>query len=681
MAADVITNDTDLDNTNAQLLVVEASISATNGTATLGADGRTIRFTPAANKNDGNVGPAGFTVTYRATDGDLVSNEATLTITVSAVNDNPVAVDDDAATAEDTLVATDVITNDTDLDNTNAQLLVVEASISATNGTATLGADGRTIRFTPAANKNDGNVGPAGFTVTYRATDGDLVSNEATLTITVSAVNDNPVAVDDDAATAEDTLVATDVITNDTDLDNTNAQLLVVEASISATNGTATLGADGRTIRFTPDANKNDGNVGPAGFTVTYRATDGDLVSNEATLTITVSAVNDNPVAVDDDAATAEDTLVATDVITNDTDLDNTNAQLLVVEASISATNGTATLGADGRTIRFTPDANKNDGNVGPAGFTVTYRATDGDLVSNEATLTITVSAVNDNPVAVDDDAATAEDTLVATDVITNDTDLDNTNAQLLVVEASISATNGTATLGADGRTIRFTPAANKNDGNVGPAGFTVTYRATDGDLVSNEATLTITVSAVNDNPVAVDDDAATAEDTLVATDVITNDTDLDNTNAQLLVVEASISATNGTATLGADGRTIRFTPAADKNDGNVGPAGFTVTYRATDGDLVSNEATLTITVSAVNDNPVAVDDDAATAEDTLVATDVITNDTDLDNTNAQLLVVEAAISATNGTATLGADGRHDPASPGGRRQERRERRGRPGSR
>ena len=658
VSTDVITNDTDLDNTNAELSVDEDSISATNGTATLAADGRTIAFTPAADKNNGNVGPAGFTVTYKATDGTLLSNQATLTISVTAVNDTPVAEDDAASTDEDTAVSTDVITNDTDLDNTNAELSVDEDSISATNGTATLAADGRTIAFTPAADKNNGNVGPAGFTVTYKATDGTLLSNQATLTISVTAVNDTPVAEDDAASTDEDTAVSTDVITNDTDLDNTNAELSVDEDSISATNGTATLAADGRTIAFTPAADKNNGNVGPAGFTVTYKATDGTLLSNQATLTISVTAVNDTPVAEDDAASTDEDTAVSTDVITNDTDLDNTNAELSVDEDSISATNGTATLAADGRTIAFTPAADKNNGNVGPAGFTVTYKATDGTLLSNQATLTISVTAVNDTPVAEDDAASTDEDTAVSTDVITNDTDLDNTNAELSVDEDSISATNGTATLAADGRTIAFTPAADKNNGNVGPAGFTVTYKATDGTLLSNQATLTISVTAVNDTPVAEDDAASTDEDTAVSTDVITNDTDLDNTNAELSVDEDSISATNGTATLAADGRTIAFTPAADKNNGNVGPAGFTVTYKATDGTLLSNQATLTISVTAVNDTPVAEDDAASTDEDTAVSTDVITNDTDLDNTNAELSVDEDSISATNGTATLAADGR-----------------------
>src|SRR5439155_31514 len=111
-----------------------------------------------------------------------------------------------------------------------------------------------------------------------------------------------------------------------------------------------------------------------------------------------VSGVHTGALPIYDTAATAEDTAVAKDVITNDTDVDNTNAQLSVKPASLSATNGSATLDADGRTIHFTPDLNKNDGNVSAAGFTVSYRATDGTDDSDTATLTISVSAVNDAP-------------------------------------------------------------------------------------------------------------------------------------------------------------------------------------------------------------------------------------------------------------------------------------------
>ena len=210
-----------------------------------------------------------------------------MTITVSAVNDNPVAVDDDAATAEDTLVAADVITNDTDLDNTNAQLLVVEASISATNGTATLGADGRTIRFTPAANKNDGNVGPAGFTVTYRATDGDLVSNEATLTITVSAVNDNPVvtlSASNDLTVSEGTQHTYAFSVSDVDSNSFTVVAVSCGANGSQVGATSTTASGGSFDCRFPD--------GPASSAVSVQVTDSDNAnSNTATQTVTVNNV------------------------------------------------------------------------------------------------------------------------------------------------------------------------------------------------------------------------------------------------------------------------------------------------------------------------------------------------------------------------------------------------------
>ena len=658
---DVVANDTDVDDANGDLRVVAGSIGATNGSAALLGDGRTIRFTPAANKNNGNVGPGGFTVTYKVTDGSLESNTATLTISVAAVNDAPVAVDDSASTDEDTSVDVEVSANDTDVDNANGDLRVQAGSIASVHGgTATLLADGRTVRFTPTANANNGNT-PGGFGFAYKAYDGALVSaNEANVSISVAAVNDAPIAVDDSASTDEDTFVDVAVSANDTDVDNANADLRVKTDSIDdVKGGSAVLLADGRTVRFTPAANANNGNT-PGGFGFTYKAYDGALASaNAASVSISVAAVNDAPVAVDDSASTDEDTSVDVAVSANDTDVDNANGDLRVQAGSIANVHGgTATLLADGRTVRFTPAANANNGNT-PGGFGFTYKAYDGALASaNTASVSISVAAVNDAPVAEDDSASTDEDTAVDKDVVTNDTDVDNANAQLSVKVGSLAATNGSAVLLADGRTIRFTPAANRNDGNVGPAGFAVTYKTTDGSLESNTATLTISVAAVNDAPVAEDDSASTDEDTAVDKDVVTNDTDVDNANADLRVKAGSLIATNGSATLLADGRTIRFTPALNKNDGNVGPAGFTVTYKATDGSLESNTATLTLSVAAVNDAPVAEDDSASTNEDTAVDKDVVANDTDVDNANAQLSVQAGSLVATNGSATLLADGR-----------------------
>src|SRR5439155_11293796 len=91
-----------------------------------------------------------------------------------------------------------------------------------------------------------------------------------------------------------------------------------------------------------------------------------------------VSGVHTGALPIYDTAATAEDTAVAKDVITNDTDVDNTNAQLSVKTGSLTATNGSATLDADGRTIHFTPDLNKTAEERRAAEVTVTYRATHG---------------------------------------------------------------------------------------------------------------------------------------------------------------------------------------------------------------------------------------------------------------------------------------------------------------
>ena len=114
-------------------------------------------------------------------------------------------------------------------------------------------------------------------------------------------------------------------------------------------------------------------------------------------MTITVDAVNDAPVAVDDSYATDEDTpltVAAPGVLGNDTDVDGdplTRGAGRPVPA-----NGTLTLNADG-TFTYTPNANFN----GSDSFT--YKANDGTVDSNVATVTITVDAVNDAPVALDD--------------------------------------------------------------------------------------------------------------------------------------------------------------------------------------------------------------------------------------------------------------------------------------
>ena len=119
--------------------------------------------------------------------------------------------------------------------------------------------------------------------------------------------------------------------------------------------------------------------------------------------------------------------------------------------------------------------------------------------------------------------------------------------------------------------------------------------------LDSNVATVTITVNAVNDAPVAADDAYSVDEDHTLnigpLPGVLANDTDIDS--ATLTTVLAS-GPSNGILTLNADG-SFSYTPNTDFN----GTDSFS--YLANDGSLDSNTATVNINVNSVNDAPVVV--------------------------------------------------------------------------
>jgi cysteine-rich repeat protein len=595
-AADLASDDTDIDG---DPLTVTAVGDAVNGTVALVAG--SVTFTPGANF----AGAASFT--YTVSDGAL-TDTGTVTVTVTAVNDAPVAVDDAATTAEDTaLVVTgaSLAANDTDVEGST---LTVTAVGGATSGTVALVAG--SVTFTPTANFN----GAASFT--YTVSDGTL-TDTGLVTVAVTAVNDAPIAVDDGQTTAEDTALvfaASTLVTNDTDVEGST---LTVTAVGGASNGTVGLAAG--TVTFTPTANFN----GSGSFT--YTVSDGTS-TDTGLVTVTVTAVNDAPVAVDDARTTAEDTaLVVTgaSLASNDTDVD---ADTLTVTAVGGATNGTVGLAAG--SVTFTPTANFN----GAASFT--YTVSDGTL-TDTGLVTVTVTAANDAPIAVDDGRTTAEDAalvFVASTLVANDTDVD---ADTLTVTAVGGATNGTVGLVAG--TVTFTPTANFN----GSGSFT--YTMSDGTL-TDTGLVTVTVTAVNDAPVAVDDARTTAEDTaLVVTgaSLASNDTDVD---ADTLTVTAVGGATNGTVGLAAG--SVTFTPTSNFN----GAASFT--YTVSDGTL-TDTGLVTVTVTAANDAPIAVDDGQTTAEDTALvfaASTLVVNDTDVD---ADTLTVTAVGGATNGTVGL----------------------------
>jgi VCBS repeat-containing protein len=295
--------------------------------------------------------------------------------------------------------------------------------------------------------------------------------------------------------------------------------------------------------------------------------------------------INQAPTAANDAYSTTEDTplnVAAPGVLGNDTDPDSSTLTATLVAGSGPA-HGTLTFNQNG-SFTYTPAANFN----GTDAFT--YRASDGTLTSNPATVTITVTASNDAPTAVSDAYGTSEDTaltVAAPGVLGNDDDPDG---DPLSAATGSGPNHGALTLNPNG-SFTYTPTANFN----GTDAFT--YRASDGTATSSLTTVTLTVSAVNDAPAAAADSYSTAEDTaltVTAPGVLGNDSDPDG-NALSAAVGSGPS--HGSLTLDSDG-SLAYTPAANY----YGSDSFT--YRASDGSLTSNLATVSITVTAVNDAP-----------------------------------------------------------------------------
>ena len=631
VATDILGNDSDVDGDSLTVSAFDTT-TAKGGGVTDNGDG-TWTYTPAH-----NFGNADDTFTYTVSDGNGGFDTGTVTISVAPVNDAPVAADDSGSTNEDVAlpitVATDILGNDSDVDGDSLTVSAFDTT-TAKGGGVTDNGDG-TWTYTPAH-----NFGNADDTFTYTVSDGNGGFDTGTVTISVAPVNDAPVAADDSGSTNEDVAlpitVATDILGNDSDVDGDSLTVSAFDTT-TAKGGGVTDNGDG-TWTYTPAHN-----FGNADDTFTYTVSDGNGGFDTGTVTISVAPVNDAPVAADDSGSTNEDVAlpitVATDILGNDSDVDGDSLTVSAFDTT-TAKGGGVTDNGDG-TWTYTPAHN-----FGNADDTFTYTVSDGNGGFDTGTVTISVAPVNDAPVAADDSGSTNEDVAlpitVATDILGNDSDVDGDSLTVSAFDTT-TAKGGGVTDNGDG-TWTYTPAH-----NFGNADDTFTYTVSDGNGGFDTGTVTISVAPVNDAPVAADDSYSTAEDTgltVSAPGVLGSDTDVD---VDFLSAALVIGTTNGSLSLNADG-SFSYTPNANFNGSD------SFTYKANDGNLDSNAATVTITVNPVNDTPLADDDAYTTDEDTALTVStpgVLGNDTDIDG---DALTVASGSNPLSGTLTLNADG------------------------
>jgi len=475
-------------------------------------------------------------------------------VVVPGVNNDPRAADDAATTAEDAPVTTvDVLANDGDV---NADPLTVSAFTQGAHGVVVDNGDG-TFTYTGEADW----FGDDAFV--YTVVDGAGGTDTASVTITVTSVNDDPIAADDAASGNEDeAVVISGVLANDTDIEG---DTLSIASITQGSNGTVVDNGDG-TLTYTPDADFH----GDDSFT--YMISDGAGGTDTATVALTIAPVNDAPTAADDAAAGDEDGVITTgDVLANDSDAEG---DALTITSFTQAGHGAVVNNGDG-TFTYTPAADYN----GADSFT--YTVSDGNDGETVATVSITVNPVNDAPEATDDALVTNEDTVVTTgNVLANDTDADGDS---LSVVGFTQGSHGAVVSHGDG-SFTYTPDAEYSGAD------SFMYTVSDGADIDT-AVVNITVNDVNDAPVAADDAATGDEDTDITTgDVLANDSDVEGNSLSI----ASFTQGAGGAVVDNGDATFTYTPDADFN----GDDSFT--YTISDGSGGTDTATVSITVNSV---------------------------------------------------------------------------------
>lgn len=558
----------------------------------------TFTYTPAPNYNGTD------TFTYRIIDAQGEEATATVTLTIAPVNDVPGPTTAAITTSEDTPLTGTLPATDVDGD-----IVAFAVNTRPAHGTLTLAPDG-TYTYTPDPNYH----GPDSFVVAL--SDGNGGTTLQTVSVTVTPVNDPPVAANATATVAEDTpFNGTLPVSRDVDGD-----AVTYSTASDPAHGTLMLNADG-TYTYVPDLDYNGSD------TFTYTVSDGRGGTNTYTVAIQVGGTNDAPTAANQNVSVPEDRpLIAS--LPSATDIDG---DPVTYSKTSEPAHGTLVVNPDG-TYVYTPFQDFH----GPDSFT--YTISDGFGGTNTYTVVINVISVNDNPVAVDDSRSGDEDRPILGNVIPlrpgQDSDPDGDSLTVDTTPVT-GPSHGTLVLNADG-TFIYTPAANY----TGTDSFV--YRVSDGNGGFAEATVHLTITPVNDPPIADNASITTNEDAPFS-GRLPGATDADGD--PVTYAKASEPA-HGTLVVNADG-TYVYRPNPDYN----GPDSFTFTVSDGNGGIITR--TVTILVTPVNDPPVARPETATVNSGSSVNVAVLSNDTDADGD--QLSVVNAT--ASNGTVQVLADG------------------------
>ncbi|MFQ5817068.1 MAG: tandem-95 repeat protein, partial [Terriglobia bacterium] len=303
-----------------------------------------------------------------------------------------------------------------------------------------------------------------------------------TQSLSVEVLNSAPVANEASVSLDEDTLST--ITLSATDANGDPLTFAILTPPSHGTLGALTpVSATSATVDYTPDLNFN----GDDSFSFTV--SDGSAASSAAIIPITINPVNDAPFLTPiSDQTIQENTERVISVTVQDVDGDPITLELVNAPSW-------ASLGS----VRLSPGFDVVTSSEGSASFQMGLQATDDKGASDQTNFTVTVTNVSRDPVADAQTVNTDEDTVASITLTGSDPDGDELT--FAIATAPSNGTLGALTpVSATSATLNYTPELNFNGSD------SFVFTVTDPSGLSSTATVTISVGAVNDAPVAVDD-------------------------------------------------------------------------------------------------------------------------------------------------------------------------------
>ncbi|MCP5075036.1 MAG: hypothetical protein GY947_17315 [Rhodobacteraceae bacterium] len=248
---------------------------------------------------------------------------------------------------------------------------------------------------------------------------------------------------------------------------------------------------------------------------------------------------------------------------------------------------------------------------------TVSVTVSDGNGGTTVHSFDMTITGLNDGPTMSDGVAAANEDGAsvdVDLSVLGDDIDSDD-DGTTLIYAVTGAPSEGSAVI--SGTTLTFDPGSDFQHLALGETvDVTITVQATDSHGATTTADITVTVTGANDGPTMTAGFADATEDgqeITVDLAALGDDVDSDDNGASLTYTIIG-APSDGTASI--SGTTLTFDPGSDFQELGLGETvDVTITVQVTDSHGATTTEDVTVTVTGINDAPVAQDDSLAVDE------------------------------------------------------------------